>query len=73
MELKNILLDERSHHRDGSMPVLSHIEMEKASLTELGSVDVVCRGYSEWVVPGKILASGVFNKDGYGTITPNGP
>lgn len=46
------------------MPVLSHVKLEKDSLVEVGSVDVVCRDCSEWVVPGVMLASGEFSKDG---------
>lgn len=30
------------------MPVLSPVKMEKVSLTEVGSADVVCRGLGGW-------------------------
>lgn len=30
------------------MPVLSPVKMEKVSLTEVGSADMVCRGLGGW-------------------------
>lgn len=46
------------------MPVLSPVKMEKVSLTEVGSDDVVCRGLGGWRYLEK-ASEGAFGTNGW--------
>lgn len=51
------------------MPVLSPVKMEKVSLTEVGSADVVCRGLGGWRYLKK-ASEGAFGTNGWAEYLP---